>query len=221
MIETYEHARAISKSRSTNRRFEFQKRPPSSDGTERAQTARSDTATAREAIGWGRSKLQQLSELAKNPIHTIMHAMKSKHSFARNVLLMLVFGGAMFISTLAQGGAGYLRTNHVPPGRLTIDRAANFGWNLGFHLQIDGRSVASVVLGRSYSTWLSPGPHVLTVEQVPARGFTAPTSITVNIQPGAEHLYQAVWDSNLVYLEPAGYFLTPGAYWQNRGNGVP
>ena len=147
--------------------------------------------------------------------------MKPKYRFVSNVLLMLVFGCAMFICTLAQGGAGYLRTNHVPPGRLTIDRAANFGWNLGFHLQIDGRSVRNVVLGRNYSALLSPGPHVLTVFKVPAQGYTEPTSITVNIQPGAEHLYQAVWDSNLVYLEPAGYWITPGAYWQNRGNGVP
>jgi hypothetical protein len=81
--------------------------------------------------------------------------------------------------------------------------------------------VANVVQGRNYSTWLSPGPHVLTVYKVPATGFVSPTSITVNIQPGTEHLYQAVWDSNLVYLERAGYVLTPGAHWQNRGNGVP
>ena len=146
--------------------------------------------------------------------------MKPKYRFVRNVFLMLVFGCAMFISTLAQGGVGYLRSNH-PSGRLTIDRAANFGWNLGFHLQIDGRSVRNVVFGRSFSTQLSPGPHVLTVFKVPTTGFTEPTSVTVNIQPGAEHLYQAVWDSNLVYLEPAGYWITPGAYWQNRGNSTP
>jgi hypothetical protein len=158
--------------------------------------------------------------LAKAGFNTTLPAMKSKHSFA-NVLLMLVFGCAMFVSTLAQGGAGYLRTNHVPPGRLTIDRAANFGWNLGFSLQIDGRPVASVVQGRSYNAWLSPGPHVLTVYKVPAWGYVEPTSVTVNIQPGSEHLYQAVWESNLVYLRPAGYWITPGAYWQNRGNGVP
>ena len=124
-----------------------------------------------------------------------LSAMKSKHSFAK-ILLMLVFGCAMFISTLAQGGAGYLRTNHVPPGRLTIDRAANFGWNLAFNLQIDGRPVSNVVQGRSFNAWLSPGPHVLTVHKVPAWGYVEPTSVTVNIQPGAEHLYQAVWESD-------------------------
>jgi hypothetical protein len=147
--------------------------------------------------------------------------MKSKHRFVRNVLLMLVFGSAMFIGNLAQGGAGYLRTSHVPPGRLTVDRAANFGWNLGFSLQIDGRPVTALAQGHSYSTLLSAGPHVLTVYKVPATGYTEPTSTTVNIQPGAEHLYVAMWDSNLVYLQPAGFWLTPGAYWQNRGNGVP
>ena len=147
--------------------------------------------------------------------------MKAKHSFARNVHLILVFGCAIFISTLAQGGAGYLRSTHVPPGRLTIDRAPNFGWNLGFNLQIDGRRVTNLAQGHSYSTQLSAGPHVLTVYKVPTVGYSAPTSTTVNIQPGAEHLYIAMWDSGLVYLQPAGFWLTPGAYWQNRGNGVP
>jgi hypothetical protein len=147
--------------------------------------------------------------------------MKSKHTFARNVLLMFVFGCAIFISSVAQGGSGYLRSNHVPPGRLTVDRAPNFGWNLGFNLQIDGRPVTALAQGHSYSTWLSAGPHVLTVYKVPTVGYNAPTSTTVNIQPGAEHLYVAMWDSGLVYLQPAGFWLTPGAYWQNRGNGVP
>jgi hypothetical protein len=150
--------------------------------------------------------------------------MKSKHSFASNVLLMLVFGCAILISTSALGGprGGYLRSNRFyAPGRLIVDRAPNFGWDLGFNLQIDGRSVGSIVQGHSYSTVLPPGPHVLTVFKVPAGGFTQPTSTTVNIQPGAEHLYIAMWDSNLVYLHPAGVSLTPGAYWQLHGNGAP
>src|SRR5262245_16684938 len=91
-------------------------------------------------------------------------AMKTKHSFP-NALMMLVFACAIFISTIAQGGpSGYLRSNHhYPPGRLIIDRSPNFGWNIGFHLQIDGRPVTSVAQGHSYNAWLSAGPHVLTV----------------------------------------------------------
>jgi hypothetical protein len=151
-------------------------------------------------------------------------AMKTKHSFSRNVLLMLVFGCAISISAIAQGESQgrYLRSNHhYPPGRLVVDRAANFGWNLGFNLQIDGASVGSVAQGHSYSTWLPPGPHVLTVTRVPAAGYTAPTSTTVNIQPGTDHLYVAMWDSGLVYLHPLGVSITPGAYWQLHGDGAP
>lgn len=154
------------------------------------------------------------SSMARIPI------MKSKHSFASTVLLVLIFGCAMFIGTLAQGGARH-RSNYFEPGRLTIERSPNFGWNLGYHLQIDGRPAGSVAQGHSYSILLPPGPHVLTVLRVPAMGYIEPTSTTVNIQPGTEHLYQAMWDAGLVYLHPAGLWLTPGAYWQNRGNGVP
>lgn len=152
-----------------------------------------------------------------------LSAMKSKHSFSRNVLLMLVFGCAISISAIAQGESRrYLRSNHhYPPGRLVVDRAANFGWNLGFNLLIDGRSVGSVAQGHSYSTWLPPGPHVLTVQKVPATGFNAPTSTTVNIQPGMDHMYVAMWDSGLVYLHPIDVSITPGAYWQLHGNGTP
>jgi hypothetical protein len=159
--------------------------------------------------------------LAKSEFNGYNITMKTKHRFAKIILLTLAVGCAMFISNLAQGGAGYLRSSHVPPGHLIIDRSPNFGWNIGYHLQIDGVPVTSVAQGHTYSTWLSAGPHVLTVLKVPSAGYQEPTSITVNIQPGAEHLYQAVWDSDLVYLQPAGFWLTPGAYWQNRGNGVP
>src|SRR5215470_3520842 len=152
-----------------------------------------------------------------------MCAMKPRYSFASIVVLIFAFACAVLISTVAQGGpsSGYLRSRHIPPGRLTIERAANFGWNLGFHLQIDGRPVRNVVYGRSYSAWLSPWPHVLTVFKVPAYSYVEPTSVTVNIQPEAEHLYQAVWESNLVVLQPAGYWITPGAFWQNHGTGYP
>jgi hypothetical protein len=160
----------------------------------------------------------------KRSLIATLSVMKSKHSFSSNVLLTLVFGCAIFSSTIAQGGPApwYLRSNHhYPPGRIIVDRAPNFGWNLGFNLQIDGRSVGSVAQGHSYSTWLPAGPHVLTVHKVPATGFTAPTSTTVNIQPGAEHLYTAMWNSGLVYLQPGGVSLSPGGYWQNHGDGTP
>ena len=89
------------------------------------------------------------------------------------------------------------------------------------NLQIDGRPVADLVQGHSYSTWLPAGPHILTVRKVPTVGYSEPTWTTVNIQSGADYLYVAVWDSGLVYLHPAGVSVTPGAHWQFHGDGTP
>jgi len=149
--------------------------------------------------------------------------MKPRQSFASIVLLIFAFLCVLCISTVAHGGPSsrYYRYNHHPPGRLTVDRIPNFGWNLGVNLQIDGAPVANIAQGHSYSTWLPAGPHVLTVHKVPAVGYNEPTSTTVNIQPGADHLYVAMWDSGLVYLHPAGVSVTPGAYWQLHGDGTP
>jgi hypothetical protein len=151
----------------------------------------------------------------------MISAMKSKYYFNSIVLLIFGFICAIFISTVAQGGPGYLNSRHVPPGQLIVDRVPNFGWNIGVNLQIDGRSVGNIVQGRGYSTWLPAGPHVLTVHKVPTVGFTDQTSTTVNIQPGTDHVYTAMWSSGLVYLQPAGVSLTPGGFWQNHGDGTP
>ena len=103
-----------------------------------------------------------------------------------------------------------------PAGRLIIQRAPNFGWNLAYHLQIDGRSVANVAQGHRYDAWLPAGPHVLTVNKVPFATLGGPTSTIVNVQPGETHLFNAMWDSNLVFLRPAGVVLSPGQIWELR-----
>jgi hypothetical protein len=105
-----------------------------------------------------------------------------------------------------------------PGGRLVVLRAPNFGWNLACHLQIDGRSVANIVQGRHYAAWLPAGRHVLTVYKVPYIGYAEPTSVTVNIQPGSTNVFTASWDSGLIFLRPSGIPLSPGEFWQLRGD---
>jgi hypothetical protein len=122
--------------------------------------------------------------------------------------VFLIFACAWLVSTgtaAAQPGA-----------RLVILRAPNFGWNLGYHLQIDGRSAGSVVQGHHYVTWLPAGRHVLTVSKTPGLGYTQPTSTAVNLAPGWTYVFSATWDSNLIFLRPAGVLLTPGELWQLR-----
>jgi len=128
--------------------------------------------------------------------------------YISRIFLILVCVSAVSIGTAAA----------QPAGHLVIVRSPNFGWNLAFSLEIDGRPVASVVQGRHYHAWLPAGEHVLTVRKVPYASLSEPTSITVNIQPGWTNVFTAMWDSNLVYLRPSGVLLSPGATWQNRGD---
>jgi hypothetical protein len=134
--------------------------------------------------------------------------MNSKRSFASKVLVIFTFICAVSIGTAAA----------QPGGHLVVLRSPNFGWNLAFNLEIDGRPVANVVQGRHYHAWLPAGKHVLTVRKVPYASLSEPTSITVNIQPGWTNVFTAMWDSNLVYLRPSTMLLSPGAIWQNRGD---
>jgi hypothetical protein len=138
----------------------------------------------------------------------VICAMKPRHSFISKVLLILIFLCAISISTVAQGSP--------PPGRLIVERVPNFGWNLSFHLEIDGRSVATIVQGRHHDGWVPAGRHVLTVYKVAHVGYAEPTSTTVNVQPGWTYVFTAMWDSNLVFLHTSGVLLSPGALWQLR-----
>jgi hypothetical protein len=130
--------------------------------------------------------------------------MKSKYYSISSFFLIFTFISAVSIGTAAA----------QPSGRLIVMRPANFGWNLAFNLEIDGRPIGNFVQGRYYHGWLPAGPHVLTVAKVPRTGLTGPTSTTVNVQPGGTYLYTAMWDSDFVYLRPSGVCLTPGALWQ-------
>jgi len=130
--------------------------------------------------------------------------MKSKYNSAGRFFLIFTFICAVSIGTAAAR----------PGGHLVVLRSPNFGWNLAFNLQIDGRPVANIVQGRHYHAWLPAGEHVLTVYKVPHVGYVEPTSVTVNIQPGWTNVVTARWDSGLVYLRPA--WLTPGELWQMR-----
>ncbi len=130
--------------------------------------------------------------------------MKSKYSPSFGFFLIFTFISAVSIGTATA----------QPTGRLIVLRPPNFGWNVGFKLEIDGRPVGTVVQGRAYHAWLPAGPHVLTVSKVPYTGYAGPTSTTVNIQPGWTHVFTAWWDSSFVFLRPSGAWITPGEQWQ-------
>src|SRR6516164_11548353 len=111
--------------------------------------------------------------------------MKSRFTSVTTRFLILVFLCAASIETAA---ARWAR----PPGRLVVARSANFGWNVGVNLAIDGGPVGNIVQGHHYQTWLPAGRHVLTVFRVPRTGWPGPTSTTVKVKSGWTYLYTAM-----------------------------
>jgi hypothetical protein len=138
----------------------------------------------------------------------VISAMRSRGSFASKALVILAFVCAISTSTVAE--------QSLPPGRVVVKRDPGFGWNLAFRLHIDGRPVATIGRGHHYDDWLPAGRHLLTVITASYVGLPEPTSTIVNIEPGGTHVFTAIWDSNLIFLRPAGGLLTPGKQWELR-----
>ena len=137
----------------------------------------------------------------------VMSGMRSRRSFGSKALLILACVCAISASTV---------TPSPPPGRVVVKREPSFGWNLAFHLQIDGRSVATIGKGHYYDGWLPAGRHLLTVNTASYVGLPQPTSTIVNVEPGGTYVFTALWDSNLIFLRPSGVWLTPGKEWELR-----
>jgi hypothetical protein len=110
---------------------------------------------------------------------------------SRFVLILILFSAVSVANAAAKTS-----------GRLIVIRVANFGWNLAANLKVDGQTVANIVQGRRYDHRISAGRHVLTVSVVPNVQSSQPTSITVNVRPGATYIFTALWDSDHVYLRP-------------------
>jgi hypothetical protein len=121
--------------------------------------------------------------------------MKSRRNFTTRLVLIFAFVCAISVtSAIAQGAP--------QGGRLIVDRAPNFGWNLAVHLKIDGRAVADIVQGRHFDGFVPAGHHVLTVQAVPNNGLRWPTSRPLTVRPGHMYVFTAVWDSDVVFLRP-------------------
>ena len=76
---------------------------------------------------------------------------KSRRNFTTRLVLIFALVCAISVtSAIAQGAP--------QGGRLIVDRAPNFGWNLAVHLKIDGRAVADIVQGRHFEFRASGTP---------------------------------------------------------------
>src|SRR6266702_7002267 len=114
-------------------------------------------------------------------------------------LACLTFSGCQTSSTGTSGSAASMAASSKNAGRLTIQRAANFGSDLSLNVSIDGAQVGSLVEGRSYNGTLSPGQHVISLTVTPTRG-RPPTTKRLTLQAGQTYSFTAMWSGQRLVL---------------------
>src|SRR5262249_8292167 len=128
---------------------------------------------------------------------------------------MKKYGSIIYVLSLACAGIiliGCETTQPVaatapPPnsGRLMINRVANFGSGLVLVLSIDGKDIATLTEGRSYSGYLPAGQHTLTARVDPYQAGTSPMRKTLTIKAGQIYSYTAGWSGqNLQFVKNQG-----------------
>ena len=103
-------------------------------------------------------------------------------------------------STASASTASIPASSSKNAGRLIIQRAANMGTGLVLNVSIDGKQVAAVPRGQTYSGSISPGQHVVSVLLVPNQLNLRPTQKRLSVQAGQTYNFTAMWQGNRVLL---------------------
>ena len=89
---------------------------------------------------------------------------------------------------------------------LSIFREADYGNHNGLSIYLDGIPITTLVRGEGYRAIVRPGRHVLTVSNTPSPyGKTRFTNRTINLAPGQNYAFTAIWDVETIDLEDGGY----------------
>jgi hypothetical protein len=93
----------------------------------------------------------------------------------------LLLGATTACAERGVGGSGYL----------VINRAPDLGNNVVVEVRIDGFKAGGILWGQNYERALAAGRHVITVKLGPAIYTYLPSSVTLNVHPGATYRFQA------------------------------
>src|SRR5712691_10774475 len=114
-------------------------------------------------------------------------------------LACFIFSGCQTSNTGTSGSTASMAAPGKNAGRLTIQRAANFGDRLSLNVSIDGAQVAGLVKGRSYNGALSPGQHVISLSVSPYR-YMPPSTKRLTVQAGQTYSFTAMWSGQRLVL---------------------
>jgi len=103
-------------------------------------------------------------------------------------------------STASASTASMPASSGKNAGRLIIQRVANLGTAEVLYVSIDGKQVAALPRGQTYSGSLSPGQHVVSVLAMPNALNLRPTQKPLSVQAGQTYSLTAMWQGNRLVL---------------------
>lgn len=124
------------------------------------------------------------------------------------LMVFLLAGASLAVvsNAIAGTGAEYSRGELMGNSGLSIFREADYGNHNGLSIYLDGIPITTLVRGEGYRAIVRPGRHVLTVSNTPSPyGKTRFTNRTVNLAPGQNYAFTAIWDVETIDLEDGGY----------------
>ena len=133
--------------------------------------------------------------------------MKNSNSAGKlNVLLFAAINLVLAAAVSAGSGYDYPRSELMGNSGLTIWRSADFGSDIGLAIYIDGIPITTLVRGEGYRAIVRPGHHRLTVTDTPSPyGKTNFTHRTIDLVPGQNYSFTAIWEVQNIIIEDGGY----------------
>jgi len=131
-----------------------------------------------------------------------------KNAVSAGALVAALFVSMNLAAPTAQAGPGgeYSRSELMGNSGFALFRAADFGWQLGLAVYLDGIPITTLSRGEGYRAIIRPGPHRLTVTDTPSPyGKTNWTHKTINFRPGQNYSFTAIWDVQTISIEDGGF----------------
>lgn len=133
--------------------------------------------------------------------------MKNSHSAGKFVVIVLV---AISTTIAAVSYAGpnfdYSRGELMGNSGLQIYRVADYGFQNGLAIYLDGIPITTLARGEGYRAIVRPGRHVVTLMNTPSPyGKTRFAKHTIDLAPGRNHSFTAIWEVENLLLEDGGY----------------
>ncbi len=88
----------------------------------------------------------------------------------------------------------------MPALAWSCNEQPNFGTYYILRVEIDGRTLANVPRGQRYDGFVPAGVHVLTISSYPNSYDRWPTSMRLNVRPGATYVFTATWEADRLVL---------------------